>query len=284
MICFKGLNRTTNGGLNWSLVTGINSPRTFGFFPNKYHWLVHGFGGYVYETHDGGNTFNDVSNDVPSTFIRFSAPLNYLGYAVGSLGLVLKYFDTTSVPVELISFEGRIENNKIILNWQTASELNNRGFEIEKSLDKKVWFNIGFVEGNGTTTESNYYSFIDDEIISGTQFYRLKQINIDGSFEYSEIIEINTDLTITTFQLFQNYPNPFNASTIINYQTPLKSLINISLYDIKGEKILELVNEEKDTGLYHTTLENLTLPSGIYFVSMITSKGYSNVKKLILIK
>ncbi len=279
-----GLYKTINSGLNWSLVTGINSPRSFGFFLNKYHWLVHGFVGYIYETHDGGINFNDISNNVPATFIRFSAPLDYLGYAIGSLGLVLRYLDTSYVPVELVSFEGKFENNKIILNWRTESELNNKGFEIEKSLDKENWAGIGFVEGNGTTTEINYYSFNDDVTGLRIQFYRLKQIDYDGSIEYSKIIEVNSDLTITSFHLFQNYPNPFNFSTIITYQVSVKSKVNISIYDIKGERISELINENKERGIYKTTLENLILPSGIYFVRMITSTGYSAVIKITHLK
>jgi photosystem II stability/assembly factor-like uncharacterized protein len=281
---FEDLNKTMNAGLNWSLVPEIYNPRNFGFFPNKYHWLINGFGIHLYETTDGGNTFTDISNDVPSSFNRFSAPENYVGYAAGSLGLVLKYLDTSYVPVELISFEGKYENNKVLLTWQTASELNNKGFHVQKSFDKEIWFNIGFVKGKGTTTEYNYYSFIDNEIVTGVQFYKLKQIDYDGSFVYSKIIEINSDLIITSFRLFQNYPNPFNSSTVINYQVPQKSLINISLYDIKGEKIMELVNEEKEKGFYITTLENLALPSGIYFIRMITITGCSAVIKITHLK
>ncbi|MBV6418825.1 MAG: Ycf48-like protein [Ignavibacteriaceae bacterium] len=280
---FEDLNKTTNGGLSWSLVTGINSPRNFGFFPNKYHWLVHGFGGYVYETHDGGNTFTDISNDVPSAFIKFSAPLNYLGYAVGSLGLVLRYFDSTYVPVELVSFDGRIENDKIILSWQTASELNNRGFQVEKSFDKERWFNIGFVEGNGTSSESNYYFFIDNEIASGVQFYRLKQIDYNGSFEYSKIIKINSDLTFISFRLFQNYPNPFNSSTTVVFDLPEKSLVLIKLYSITGEEVVTLVNGELDSGRYHFLIDGNNLASGVYLLRMI-SNDFISSKKIIMMK
>ncbi|MBW7846375.1 MAG: T9SS type A sorting domain-containing protein, partial [Bacteroidia bacterium] len=146
------------------------------------------------------------------------------------------------------------------------------------------WFNIGFVGGNGTTTNINYYSFIDNEIISGIQYYRLKQIDYAGSYEYSKIIVNNSDITISSFKLFQNYPNPFNSSTIINYQVPVKSLVNISLYNIKGERILELVKDVKDKGLYNLELKNNTLPSGIYFVRMTTSTGYIAVIKITQIK
>lgn len=280
----NALYKTTDNGANWKLITDILSARNFGFFPDKYHWLVSGFGAYLYETTDGGQTFIDISNEVPSSFNKFSAPVDYLGYAIGSLGLVLKYLDTSYIPVELISFTGAVENHRIILLWQTSSELNNQGFHVEKSFDKEKWLSIGFVKGFGTTTNINNYSFIDSEITSGIQFYKLKQIDYDGSFEYSKIIEVNSDIAIPTFHLFQNYPNPFNSSTIINYQVPVKSLTNISVYDIKGEKILELVNDEKEKGLYKTELSNNKLPSGVYFARMMTSTGYRAIIKLTLIK
>lgn len=274
--------KTTNGGLSWNVVPEIvGPPYSFHFFPAPLHWLINGSRRYI--TEDGGNTFIDITNDVPTGFGSFAAVTDKLGYAVGSFGLTLRYDDTSYVPVELISFEGRIAKNKTILNWLTASELNNRGFYVEKSFDIVNWFNLSFVEGNGTTTEVNYYSFTDDEIPLEIQYYRLKQIDYDGSFEYSKTIEINPNIEIPAFQLYQNYPNPFNSSTIITFQIPTKSFVNLSLYDIKGEKIIELLNEEKEKGFYKTSLENISLPSGIYFVRMITSTGFSAVIKITLI-
>lgn len=284
------LFKTTNGGLNWTGIPAILGASSIYLFPDESHWMVAGsvvsniilYKTYI--TYNAGNNWIDLSNDVPTGFSGFSAITDIIGYAGGSIGLILRYDDTTYIPVKLISFEGRTQNNKIILTWQTASELNNKGFEIEKSFDKENWFTLGFVEGGGTTTNLNYYSFTDNEIPSEIQYYRLKQLDFNGSFEYSKVIEVNSDLTITSYQLFQNYPNPFNSLTIIDYQVPVKSQINISIYDTKGEKILELVNEEKEKGIYTTTLENVKLPSGIYFVRMITSTGYSAVIKITQIK
>lgn len=284
------LFKTINAGINWLEIPEVIGASSFYIFPDQSHFLITGyiFTSYVvykkYMTYDAGNNWIDISDDVLVGFGGFSAVTNILGYAVGSLGLVLRYNDTTYIPVELVSFNGRIEKDKIVLSWITASELNNQGFYIEKSIDKSNWFSLGFVEGKGTTSEINYYSFIDKEIDSGIQFYRLKQIDYDGSFKYSEMIEINSGLTVTSFHLFQNYPNPFNSTTRITYQVPQKSLIKISLYDIKGEKVLELVNEEKEKGLYKTALKNFTLPSGIYFVRIVTSTGYSAVIKITLLK
>ena len=282
-----GLHKTTDGGLSWSLVFGINSPRTFGLFPNKYHWLIHGFGGYVYETQNGGNTFTDISNDVPSVFIRFSAPVNYLGYAVGSLGLVLKYLDTSYVPVELIAFEGTIENNKVILTWQTASELNNRGFEIEKSFDEETWFNIGFVEGRGTATNVNHYSFIDNEITFDIQFYRLKQIDYDGSFEFSHIIEIEAEIPFE-YSLLQNYPNPFNPLTKISFNLKMDSKVTLKIFDVLGKEITSLIKKDLVAGYYSIEFNGSGYPSGVYFFRLqsegINGEIFDTIKKMMLIK
>ncbi|MDP3149199.1 MAG: YCF48-related protein [Ignavibacteria bacterium] len=277
------LYKTTNGGLNWFAISEVVGARKFHFFPDPIHWLIIGFSRY-YITNDHGNSWLEFTENVPSGLVSFYAPNNNLGYSVGSGGLILKYFDTTYVPVELILFEGKVENNKIVLFWGTATELNNQGFYIEKSFDKKNWFDIGFIEGKGTTVELSYYSFTDNEIASNVHFYRLKQVDYDGSYEYSKIIEISLTLKLSSFHLFQNYPNPYNSSTIITYQIPQKSFVNISLYDIKGEKIIELLNEEKEKGLFKTALENNQLTSGIYFVRMITSTGFSEITKITLIK
>ncbi len=284
------LFKTTNRGMNWSEIPEVLGANKFYVFPDPAHLLITGYIviNYVvfkkYISYDAGNNWIDISNDVPTGFSGFAAVTNILAYAVGSSGLILRYTDTVYVPVELILFEGESKNNEILLSWITGSELNNYGYYIEKSFDQENWFTIGLVEGKGTTTEINYYSFVDKEINSNIQFYRLKQVDYIGSYEYSKIIEINTDLLLSSFQFYQNYPNPFNSSTIITYQIPVKSFINISVYDIKGEKIIELLNDEKEQGLYKIKYENKELPSGIYFIRMITSTGYSAVIKITLIK
>ena len=279
----NSLFKTTDSGLNWSAVPEVIGARKFYNFPDPIHWLIIGFSRY-YITNDYGNDWLEFTEDVPVGLVSFNAPTNNVGFFVGNLGLILRYDDTAYVPVELTSFTAKVEGNNILLNWSTSSELNNRGFQIEKSFDKKNWFNLGFVEGNGTTTNLNYYSFIDNEINPIFQFYRLKQIDYDASFKYSGIIEVNSNLNILSFHLFQNYPNPFNSSTIIHYQVQEESFINISVYDIKGEKVIELVNDKKEKGSYKIELNNNRLPSGVYFIRMITSTGYSAVIKITQIK
>ncbi|MFI5237501.1 MAG: YCF48-related protein, partial [Ignavibacteriales bacterium] len=204
----NSLFKTTDGGLNWFGIPEVIGARKLFFFPDPIHWLTLGFSRY-YLTNDHGNNWIEFTNDVPGGLSSFYAPTNNLGFAAGSGGLILRYEDTTYVPVELISFEGRVVGHEIVLSWITASELNNLGFNIEKSSDNINWLTIGFVQGKGTTSEKNHYSFIDNEITSEIQYYRIKQIDFDGSFKYSQVVEVVIGIP-TEYSLSQNFPNPFN--------------------------------------------------------------------------
>ena len=277
----NGFYITADGGTTWNNIPSVVGANRFHFFPRKEHWLISGSNRY--ETTDNGIIWNNISNDVKS-FLNYCAPVNQRGYASGSTGLILSYIDTSFIPVEIISFNTEISNDGIKLIWKTAIELNNKGFEIQKSQDKQTWTNIGFVAGRGSTTEITDYSYFDDEISDYKAFYRLKQIDFNGSFEYSQVIEVTLENLPLIFDLHQNYPNPFNAITIIKYSLPKKSFLNISLYDIKGEKVFELVNEEKEQGLYAIKFNGDKLATGIYLYRMITSSGYSSSRKLIMLK
>jgi photosystem II stability/assembly factor-like uncharacterized protein len=280
----NSLFKTTNGGISWNPIPEVIGARKFYFFPDPIHWLIIGFARY-YITNNFGNNWSEFTENVPTGIVSFSAPTNNLGFFVGNLGLILRYDDTTYVPVELISFSGFYENEKIILNWKTASEINNRGFEIERSIEKTDWEIIGFIEGNGTTAEINNYIFTDNLFENNSQylFYRLKQLDFDGSFDYSKVVEVEVGKQ-HEFYLSQNYPNPFNPETNIDYNISVETLVNISLYDITGRKIKELVNEKKQPGYYTLELKGGELSSGIYFYRLTTNSGYTTVKKLTIIK
>jgi photosystem II stability/assembly factor-like uncharacterized protein len=280
IIEFLRLYKTTDSGNSW--LNQINSQyiiRNFGWITSD-HGFVMGDG--VYETNDSGNTWQEILEIRNVGLRKFHAPLNYLGYSVGNQGLIYKYIDSSYIPVELISFNGFFDNEKIILNWETASEINNSGFEIQKSKDKENWYSIGFVQGSGSSTEKNSYSFSDNSNHYEINYYRLKQTDYNGTYEYSNIIEVSVRLN--NFQLYQNYPNPFNPITTIKYAIAKKSFIKISLYDIKGEKIDDLINEEKEAGIYTFELNSKNLSSGVYLYRMSTSNGYNSTKKLIIIK
>ncbi len=159
------------------------------------------------------------------------------------------------------------------------------GFEIERSIDNQDNFvTVGFVDGKGTSTEINYYSFTDQPQVSGVNqiYYRLKQIDFDGTFTYTDVVNISYDVP-AEFVLNQNYPNPFNPSTIINYFVPQESFVSIKVYDFLGREVITLVNEMKSIGGYEIMFDASQLPSGTYFYNMIAD-NYSDTKKMILIK
>ncbi len=188
------------------------------------------------------------------------------------------------VPVELTSFTATSKPGNVILNWATATELNNRGFEIERNLDNSVWESISFVEGHGTTTEPREYQYADDisRVIEVSLAYRLKQIDYDGSYEYSEVLYLD-NFTPSDFALHQNFPNPFNPVTIIRYSIPLKSQVEIVIYNTLGEKVKQLVSEEKEAGSYSVEFNASSLPSGNYFYRL-QAGSFTETKKMVLMK
>ena len=186
------------------------------------------------------------------------------------------------VPVELVSFTAKVYDSKVTLSWQTATEVNNSGFEIERSSDKKDWMMLGFVEGSGNSETPNSYSFIDNNLSGGTKFYyRLKQTDNNGSFEYSNVIEV--DAMPVNYALFQNSPNPFNPSTTIRYQLPSESKVIVKLYDILGNEVSTLVNEVKQPGVYEVELNAQNLASGTYIYRLV-SGGFSETRKMVLLR
>lgn len=285
----NSLFKTTDGGLNWIGIPEAIGARKLFFFPDPIHWLTLGFSRY-YWTNNYGNSWQEFTEDVPSGLISFFAPSNYLGYSVGKGGLILRYDDTTYVPVELISFEARVQGNRIVLEWVTASEINNFGFEVQRSNNKNNWQKIGFESGHGTTTEPHHYSFTDEFLQSGKYQYRLKQIDFDGSFKYSKIVEIVIGLP-TEYSLSQNYPNPFNPITKIKFTIPSVTLrqaqsdilVTLKIYEVLGNEIATLVNEEKPAGIYEVEFDGTNFPSGIYFCQLRT-ESYIKVIKMLLLK
>lgn len=186
------------------------------------------------------------------------------------------------VPVELSSFKAIEKNNTILLEWKTESETNSFGFEIEKSRDKQQFNRIGFVAGKGTTTSPASYEFLDNKVISGISYYRLKVVDLDGQFEYSDIIELTTNAP-SGYQLNQNFPNPFNSKTMISFSLPEKMPVHIAVYDISGKEIMVLTNDVYEAGSYQVSLDANNLPSGSYYYKMIAGE-FTSVQKLVILK
>jgi hypothetical protein len=201
----------------------------------------------------------------------------------------IDFVDFQLIPVELSSFSTKVLNNSVQINWSTATELNNLGFEIQRTNDRTFsnWDILGFVNGMGTTSEPQFYSFIDDNLTSGKYYYRLKQIDFDGTYEFSHIIEVEI-LNPNEFNLSQNYPNPFNPFTKIKFTSPVDAFIKLSVYNITGEKIIDVINKFYNAGNYEISFDGSDLNSGIYFYRIeiigIDGSFYSDIKKLSLIK
>ena len=213
------------------------------------------------------------------TASRSSNPDNLMGWGIiNTLGAI----ELIPVPVELTLFSGSYVNGSVQLEWRTATETNNFGFEVQKRYENTSYEKIGFVPGNGTTTNSMQYSFEDNDLLAGRIFYRLKQLDFNGDFEYSNEIMVEV-LNLTDYQLFQNYPNPFNPSTTIKYSVPAQSKIKIALYDIIGNEVSTLFDGIQPSGIHEINLTADNLPSGVYFISM-TAENFSKAIKITLMK
>ena len=281
LIGYNELYNTTDGGYTWIL-----NPIVAGFgiaelssFEDSTVFIV---GGKTFRSVDGGVNWFEFTELNGITLTGLSLLNSGFGFAVGSGGLILKYYDTTYVPVELISFRGELINEKVVLTWITASELNNYGFEVQKSFDKETWEKIGFVIGKGTSTEISYYSFTHSILKSGKSYYRLKQVDYDGTYKYSEVIEVEAS-TPKEFSLKQNFPNPFNNTTAITFQIPKDYFVVLKIYDVLGNELKTLIQENKKAGDYTITFSTDDLSSGIYFYKL-TAGEYKSIKKLMLLK
>jgi len=193
------------------------------------------------------------------------------------------YISPEGIPVELSSFSASVARNVVTLNWLTATELNNKGFEIDRSANGINWTTIGFKQGKGTTSEPQQYSYTDrlSDVSSSKLYYRLKQVDFDGTYKYSNIVE--AVIAPAEFSLSQNYPNPFNPTTAISYQLPENSFVSLKVYDVLGKEVASIVNEQKAAGKYQVEFNASNLGSGVYFYTL-KANGFTQSKKMMLLK
>ncbi|OIP56515.1 MAG: hypothetical protein AUK34_11175 [Ignavibacteria bacterium CG2_30_36_16] len=197
----------------------------------------------------------------------------------------------TLIPVELTSFVAEIGEQAVNINWSTATEKNNSGFDVERKLNDK-WEKLSYVKGQGTTLEKTDYTFVDDfkfKSHKGTIEYRLRQIDYDGTYTYSKVVSVDVDFTPKEYTLYQNYPNPFNPSTTLKYALPFDSNVKVKIYSMTGELVEELVNTVNTVGIHDVQFNAGRLASGVYIYSIEAqsldgSKKFSNVKKMMLLK
>ncbi len=224
---------------------------------NAYYKMSDGSGTTL--TDNQSNVTNNPGTITNATWISSDAPL----------------------PVELTSFTGKINGSSVTLNWQTATEVNNYGFNVELRIANGEWKKIGFVQGHGNSNSPKEYLFTDSSPLAGNVQYRLKQIDINGAYGYSKVVAINVDAP-NALILEQNYPNPFNPTSIIRYEIPQTGFVKISVYDGLGKEIRVLVNEEKSPGHYEIIFDAKELASGIYFYTIRTADFIQSKKMIIL--
>ncbi len=196
-------------------------------------------------------------------------------------------WNITIVPVELTSFTASVSENDVKLLWETASEINNSGFNVERKSANSEYSTVGFVPGFGTTTEPKSYAFSDNNLRTGVYTYRLKQIDFDGTFEFSPEVQVEV-VAPASFSLDQNYPNPFNPSTKITFSLAVNSKVSLKIFDVLGQEVASLVNEDLTAGVHNYDFNATGINSGVYFYRIeatgVNGNEFIDVKKMILVK
>jgi len=314
-------SRSTNGGETWSPALKVNDDNTnrhqffpwmtidqttgiiWGVFYDRRNTTGSATDVYVVKSIDGGESFENFkvseSSFTPTSNVFFGDYSNIAAWdkkiypiwsrlQSGQLSIWTAIIeDTVTVPVEFTQFSASVYSGNVMLEWETSTETNNLGFEIERvsSLTTPLfneWIRIGFREGHGTTTEQHNYSFTDEELLSGVYQYRLKQIDYDGSFKYLGIVELNL-IALNDFRLEQNYPNPFNPSTTISYQLPEAEFVTVKIFDTIGNEVKTIVKENKPAGVHEVNFDASQLSSGIYLYRIDAGTFHQSKKMLLVI-
>jgi hypothetical protein len=224
-----------------------------------------------------------VNGDADVTRTALINSSNWSSYAGGTYNDLTSTIGGAALPVELVFFTGTLNGNGIQLHWKTETEVDNYGFEIERSTKYADWILLGFIEGHGNSNSPKYYHFTDKDIgKADVYYYRLKQIDNNGTYEYSDLITVEV-VVPEQFYLSQNYPNPFNPATRIDFTLPEKALVSLSVYNILGELVLQLANEEKPAGKYSVDFDASNLPGGVYIYRLKTP-AFTQNRKMTLIK
>lgn len=277
---------TPNGGEQWEI--GSTKQITWNSTDINYVNIEYSY--------NNGLTWNTVVSSLPNTGVYNWTVPNILSenclVRVGDYPASYDVSDSsfsivTPVPAELISFSSEVIDNDVTLYWTTATETNNSGFNVERSVESNeeknlAWQTVGIVNGNGTSSEPQMYSFVDGNVSVGKYQYRLKQIDFNGTIEYSNSIQVEINPPIK-FSLEQNFPNPFNPSTTIQYSLTKDSYLTLKVYNINGQEILTLVEGFKKAGVHNLNFVPDNLPSGIYFYRIIT-EDFSAVRKMTYLK
>ncbi len=280
-----GLLKSTDFGQTWVAIPFFNGLSMWGvdIAPENPDFVMTGkySGSNIYITKDGGANWITTALASSNYSIKIIDTLTI--FAAQSPGIYKA--SVPYVPVELASFYASVIDNEVILGWTTATELNNARFEIERSPkgETKEWTRIGEVEGHGTTTSPRRYIYSDRPGVTGAYLYRLKQVDYDGSFEYSNEIEATTE-SPRVFTLEQNYPNPFNPSTNIRFSLPEQAEVTLSIFDVTGREVANVINGKiLQAGNHSLEFNASALTSGVYLYTL-KAGDRSQTKKFTLLK
>jgi hypothetical protein len=283
-----GLTKTTDYGATWVNVSGFTQSM-WGVHvqPTDGNVVIAGCyscGAGTWRTRNGGQTWTTINIPSSNYQIAIIDSMNqFAAQGSGFYKLESDYF----VPVELASFTAGLNGRNVVLNWTTASELNNQGFQIERSFDNETFEYLGFVPGFGTTTQTKSYSFSVSDVQYGLQYYRLKQIDFDGTFTYSNSVEV-TGPVPEQFVLNQNHPNPFNPSTKISFTLPVESNVNVKLFNMLGQEVREIANSNFQPGTHNIDFNAEGLSSGAYIYTLeavgVNGQNFTSTKKMLLMK
>ncbi len=281
------VRKTTDAGTTWTTVdVPSTSPTLYKIeFKDENYGMTVGSVGRTYYTSDGGTTWNFENTSMSTIYalsIEKTSADTSAAFVVGSNAYVMRNHKVI-IPVELASFSASVNGNDVTLSWMTATELNNSGFQVERKATEENWVEIGYIEGKGTTSETQVYSFVDKGLVSGKYNYRIKQIDFNGSYKYYDLQEEIDIAAPNSYDLSQNYPNPFNPTTKIKYSVPVEALVNIAIYNVLGEKVADVINSVHKAGNYEFSFDAKNLASGMYIYRM-ESGNYVSIKKMMILK
>jgi photosystem II stability/assembly factor-like uncharacterized protein len=225
--------------------------------------------------------FSSQLGTLPKTLLYWNVEANDGADTVYSY--MSRFILDQSVPVELTSFSYSLTDNNVNLMWSTATEANNKGFEVRRSENNNDFETIAFIEGSGTSADINNYMYTDKNLIPGSYYYRIIQIDFDGTYSIYSLPSSIEILPPDEFSISQNYPNPFNPLTNIKYQLPANMFVSIKIYDIIGNEISSLINREQPAGSYELNFDAGNLPSGVYLYRIIAGP-YNITRKMLLMK
>lgn len=284
-----GLLKSTDYGETWNLQPGFTGINMWGVNVQPSDGNIVIVNSYStspgsWRSVNGGATWTPIN--IPSSgyqVVSVDSMIQFAAQGNGFYKLDAPWF----VPVELTSFSAQLFNKDILLNWSTATELNNQGFEIEHSVDNENFTQIGFVPGFGTTTEMKTYSFTVSDASAGFNYFRLRQIDFDGTETIYNSVEIDGPVP-NKFELNQNHPNPFNPSTTISFSLPVEANITIKLFNMLGQQVAKIAEDDFQAGNHNIEFNAVDLSSGAYIYTLeangLNGSAFTSTKKMILLK